>query len=64
MCVWSAIFGRNNERRKEKQCLAGYGEEPFLGRDGGVVVIMNREWHEGKGFKYGRRAQRRMEDIG
>lgn len=44
--------------------MAGYGEEPLLERDGGVVVIMNREWHEGKGFKYGRRAQRRMEDIG
>lgn len=30
----------------------------------GGLVIMNREWHEGKGFKYGGRAQRRMKDIG
>lgn len=38
MCVWSARFGRNNElkeRRKEKQRLAGCGEELLLERESG-----------------------------
>lgn len=66
MCVWSARFGRNSERkerRKEKQYRAECGEELLLEGERGVWFVI--EWHGGKDLKkHGERAQGKIEDIG